>query len=57
MSDAEQEFTNWTDEALLEYEERLYDQEVEGTNTWELRDAVIWEINRRGLWSTVKSGD
>lgn len=49
MSDTEREFTDWTDAALLEYEERLYDQEREGADTWEIRDAVIWEINRRSL--------
>lgn len=53
MSSAEREFIDWTDAALLEYEESLYDRECEGENTWERRDAVIWEIIRRGLWATT----
>ena len=53
MSETEREFADWTDAALLEYEERLYDQECEGDDTWELRDAVICEINRRGLWAST----
>lgn len=43
------QWSNWTDEALLEYEERLYDQERDGEDTWAERDEVLWEINRRGI--------
>lgn len=50
MSDAADDWSDWTDEALLAYEERLYDEKIEGADTWELRDQVLWEINRRGLW-------
>ena len=48
MSDPDRWF-GWSDEALIEYEERLYDEECEGGNTWEVRDEVLWEMNRRGL--------
>lgn len=37
----------WTTEALREYEERLYDQEVAGEDVWFLRDKVLWELASR----------
>jgi len=43
------EWSDWSDESLLEYERDLYDREVSGENTWDLRNMVLWEINRRGL--------
>lgn len=46
---ADSVFDGWTDEALIEYEHRLYDREVEGENTWAERDEVLWEIARRGI--------
>lgn len=42
-------FAEWSDKDLLDYEERLYDFELEGEDTWEERDKVLWEMNRRGL--------
>lgn len=39
----------WTDQQLLDFEERLYDDERGGGDTWDLRDEVLWELNRRGL--------
>ena len=41
------EWAGWSDQQLLDYEEWLYDREVDGENTWAQRDAVIWEMNRR----------
>jgi hypothetical protein len=38
-----------SNERLLELEEYLYDQEIEGTDTWYERDQVLWEINKRRL--------
>lgn len=43
------DWTSWSDEALRDYEQSLYDEEAEGGNTWELRDEVLWEMNRRGF--------
>lgn len=39
-------FSAWT-EALVEYEQRLYDEEVAGEDTWFERDQILWELNRR----------
>lgn len=50
-SASEDPWANWSDEALLEYEERLYDDELAGDDTWFLRDQVLWEINRRNRWA------
>ena len=49
MNQPRDQWSDWTDEALLEYEERLYDQEVAGDDVWFERDQVIREMNRRGL--------
>lgn len=49
MAEREDRFSDWSDQALLEYEERLYDDEIGGNDTWAERDAVLWEMNRRGL--------
>lgn len=40
-------FADWSTEALLDYEERLYDDECSGVDTWSTRDEVLWELNRR----------
>jgi hypothetical protein len=48
----EDQWASWSDAALLEYEEQLYDLEVAGDDVWSMRDAVLWEINRRGLTRT-----
>lgn len=46
----EDEFKGWTDEALLDYEERLYDDEVGGDEeAWHQRERVILELQRREL--------
>jgi hypothetical protein len=42
-------FGNYADDHLRDYEAELYDREVAGEDTWELRDAVLWEMNRRGM--------
>ena len=41
------DLSTWTTEALRNYEERLYDQECDGEDTWFERDQVLWELNRR----------
>jgi len=41
------DLSTWTTEALRNYEERLYDQERDGEDTWFERDQVLWELNRR----------
>jgi hypothetical protein len=43
------QYADWTTEALMEYEERLSDDEVDGKDTWFDRDQVLWELNRRGF--------
>jgi hypothetical protein len=43
------EWSDWTDEALREYEQRLYDDAMCGEDNWELRDAVLWEMAWRGM--------
>jgi hypothetical protein len=44
----ERPYADWTTEALKEYEERLYDRELEGEDVWFERDQVVlWELNRR----------
>lgn len=42
-------FDDMTDAELIAYEERLYDDEVDGNDTWFQRDRVLWEMNKRGL--------
>jgi hypothetical protein len=42
-------FQDWTDEQLLDHEESLYDQEVDGADVWFERDQFLWEMNRRGM--------
>lgn len=39
----------WSNQQLLDYENRLYDDEVNGDDTWFQRDQVLNEMNRRGL--------
>lgn len=43
------EYADLTDDQLRELEERLYDDEVAGEDTWFQRDQILWEMNRRGL--------
>ena len=43
------EWAGWSDRQLLDYEESLYDREVDGEQVWDMREAVILELNRRGL--------
>lgn len=45
------EFKIYSDQALLDLEDELYDDEVDGMHNWYFRDKVINEINRRGLWN------
>lgn len=49
-------FDGWTDEQLLDYESSLYEDEVKGEDTWELRDKVLWEMNRRGMMDRAAPG-
>lgn len=47
MTERHRPFADWTTEALIEYEQGLYDDEVRGEDTWFERDQVLWELNRR----------
>ena len=47
--DSHDEWEGWSDQALIDYEESLYDQEVDGDDVWFLRDRALNEMNRRGL--------
>jgi hypothetical protein len=49
MSIMDAHFADWTNEQLAEYESDLYEREIRGEDTWEQRDAVLWEMNRRGM--------
>jgi hypothetical protein len=49
MSTENNGFEDWTDEQLAQWESNLYEMEARGEDTWELRDAVLWEMNRRGM--------
>jgi hypothetical protein len=40
-------WADWTTEQLMDYEERLYDEEFEGGDTWFERDQVLQELARR----------
>lgn len=42
-------YEGWTNEQLADYERDLYEREAHGEDTWELRDDVLWEMNRRGM--------
>ena len=44
------EYANLTDEQLRNLEESLYDDEVGGQDVWFIRDKVLWEMNRRGMF-------
>lgn len=46
-------FEEWTMEMLIDYEQRLYDEEVSGEDTWFERDQVLWELSRRGYGEDV----
>lgn len=43
----DREYADWTIEALRDYEERLYDAELAGADTWHERDQVLWELALR----------
>ena len=43
------DFSEMSDDELRETEERLYDAERDGEDTWFERDQVLWEMNRRGM--------
>jgi len=43
------EYADISDEQLIALEEVLYDDEVDGIDTWFERDQVLWEMNRRGM--------
>jgi len=47
MTDPARPYADWTIEALRDYEERLYDQEVAGDDTWFEHDQVLQELSRR----------
>lgn len=48
MPDTERPYADWSTEALKEYEESLYDDEVNGDQeAWLIRDQVLWELNYR----------
>ena len=47
MNEPRRPFADWTTEALVEYEQSLYDDEVNGEDTWDIRDQVLWELNYR----------
>jgi hypothetical protein len=40
-------YSEWTTEQLNSLEERLYDDECAGFDTWFERDKVLIELNRR----------
>ena len=40
-------YSDMTDEQLAALEERLYDLELDGVDTWFERDDVLWEMNKR----------
>jgi hypothetical protein len=55
MSTENNGFEDWTDEQLAQWESDLYEMEARGEDTWELRDAVLWEMNRRGMMDPTKA--
>jgi hypothetical protein len=41
-------YADWSTEALRDYEQRLYAEEVAGDeDNWFERDKVLWELGRR----------
>jgi len=40
-------YDDMTYEELVEYEQWLYEREVDGDDVWFERDQVLWELNRR----------
>ena len=49
MNEIDVELAELSDQDLWEWEQRLFDDEVAGDDNWFLRDAVLWEMSRRGL--------
>lgn len=43
------DYSALTDDQLMALEERLYDDELDGVDTWFERDQILWEMNSRGL--------
>lgn len=43
------DWAGWTDEQLVDYEFDLYEREASGEDTWEMRNEVLWEMNRRNM--------
>jgi hypothetical protein len=43
------EWDDWSDEALIEYEQGLFDDEMAGQDTWFWREAALEEMRRREL--------
>ena len=41
------DYSSWTTEALIEYEQRLFDDEIAGNDVWVERDQVLWELAYR----------
>jgi hypothetical protein len=39
----------WADDQLRDYEQRLFDDEMRGESTWELREEILDEMRRRDL--------
>ena len=46
------DYDHLTDQQLIELEQALYDDEVDGADNWFMRDKVLWEMNARGLCSS-----
>ena len=40
----------WSDEQLRDYESRLFDEEQAGDDNWDLREAALDEMRRRGMF-------
>ncbi len=45
----DREYADWTIQQLRDYEENLYDREIEGEDVWFERDKILWELNYRKL--------
>lgn len=43
----EKPYSEWTTEQLTAAEERLYDDERDGQDTWFERDQILIELNKR----------
>lgn len=43
------EYKSMSHADLIALEEYLYDEELNGNDTWAERDQILWEMNRRGF--------